>query len=275
MAEVKNDADKKLDAILSHLDSASEKMDAINKRMDAAEEERKADRAKIDAACGRMDSFEKERKDASEKEEEEKKKADAARKDAEEEEKKKDAKAKADAEEEEKKKADAAKADGSEHIKRLQAQIDALTRSAPAAVPADLRQRITTVASKWERVCQAFGDSAGVDPYTNGETELDYRIRLASKFKKHSKTYKDADLSKVQDATIFDSVESTIYADALTEAVRPTDMKPGMMIPQKSKDPSGREITRYIGHADACWDQFNPPIRYARRLLTPGSSRLQ
>ena len=56
-------------------------------------------------------------------------------------------------------------------------------------------------------------------------------------------------------------------------AIKTTSFKPGEMRAVATPDATGRLITRYQGHPDACWDQFNPSIRYVRRILTPGSSR--
>lgn len=273
--EIKND-DAKLDKVLSHLDS-------LHKRMDAAEEERKADKARVDAACERMDAAEEERK-----------KADAARADAakEEEKAKADAeeKAKADAAaaekmkadaaaEEERKRADAARADaaGGEANKKLQAQIDALARRLPADLPPDIRQRMTGFQLRAEPVYLAFSDAAGAPPPVQGESEIDYRIRLASKFQMHARNpkVKGAKLTEIKDSGALEVFEDAIYADALAEASNPTTLQPGIMIPQKTRDQAGREITRYVGHPNACWDQFKPPVRYARRILTPGASRVQ
>ena len=47
--------------------------------------------------------------------------------------------------------------------------------------------------------------------------------------------------------------------------------KPGEIYAIKTADPSGRVITRYVGHEGSCWDQFNPGVRYVRRLLTPAN----
>lgn len=267
MPEVKNDADEKLDSILSHLKDSAEKLDAMKK--DAAE-----DRKRLDAVCSRMDGFEKAKADA---EEEDKKKADAARKDAEEQEAKvkadaeaEESKKKADAEAEEaKKKADAARADAGSHAD-LRAKIDALTKLIPAQLSSDQRQRMTGFQSKAERVFQAFGDSAGAPPPVNGETEVDYRVRLLSAFKKHSKAYKDSDLGKVHDEAIFTSIEDSIYADAYTEATRPTQVQPGVLIPQRTKDATGRVITRYNGDPNAAWAPFMQPPRYVKNFVVPG-----
>lgn len=268
---------EKLDSIAAHMDS-------LHKRLDTAEEERKADRAKLDAACTRMDASEEERKkaDASRadaakadaakadaKEEEERKRADAATADA--------AKADAAKVEEERKRADAVRADAAAagDVSKLRADIDALSRLVPAQVTPEVRQRLVGFQSKAERVAQAFGDMAGAPCAVNGESETDYRIRLLSKYKTLSKSYKDADLSKIQDAAVFTLIEDAIYKDALTEASNPTQVQPGILIPQKIRDAANREITRYVGDPNACWDQFNPPVRHVRKLQTPGSTRLQ
>jgi hypothetical protein len=275
MADVKNDAEK-LDKILSHLDSASEKMDAFSKRLDSIE-------AKADASCTRMDAFEKARADSEEKEKEEKAKADAAKKDADE----KEAKAKADAEEEKakadkarkdaeeeeaKKKADAARADSTAD---LRAQIDALTRRLPADLPADARQKMVGHQAKAERVAQAFGDSVGAPTFVNGESEHDYRVRLLTKYKVHSKTYKDSDLSKVQDAAIFDSVEASIYADAYAAAMHPTDIPVNVLLPRVTQDATGRKITSFVGSPGSCWNRFKMPYRFVKGWGDPKTGKMQ
>jgi hypothetical protein len=264
MAEEKSEG--KLDKILAHLDSQA-------KRMDAMEADRKKDSERLDAACGMMDAMKKDseerakadaaKKDAEEKEREEKAKADAAKKDA-----------------EEKERADAAQKDAatgtqSETQKKMQQQIDALMRQAPAVLTPEMRATMVGYQSKAERVHQAFGDSAGAPPPVMGESVTDYRIRLLSKYQPLSKAYKDADLSKIGDEKVFASVEDAIYADALAEASNPSTFEAGRLIPIKATDHAGRVITRYKGDPNACWDQFNPPHRLVRRVLTPGSSRLQ
>lgn len=271
MAEVKNDAEK-LDKILSHLDSANTKMDALSKRLDAAEAERMDSAKKLDAACARMDEFDKARKDAAEKEEEQKK-ADAARKDAEEKEKEEKAKAdaaKRDAEEEEKRKADAAAratAGDGESIRKLQAQIDALSRQAPAVLAPEMRQKMVGHQAKAERVAQAFGDSQGAPVFVNGEAEHDYRVRLLSKYQKHSKRYKDSDLAKVLDESVFSTIEDAIYADAMAAAEHPADVPANVLIPRIRKDATGlARFKDYLGQPGACWNRFKLPTRFVKRF---------
>jgi hypothetical protein len=129
--------------------------------------------------------------------------------------------------------------------------------------------------AKAEPVYQAFGDAEGAPARLNGETRRDYRIRLLAKYQAHSKVYKDADLSKVQDETVFSAIENAIWCDAMQALRDPATFKRGVLIPQVTRDAAGRSITRYIGQDGACWDQFNPPIRHVRRINVPGSARVQ
>jgi hypothetical protein len=266
MAGEKTDSEK-LDAIASHLDS-------LHKRMDASEEERKADRARIDAACARMDASEEERKkadaarkDAEDKDKEEKAKADAARKDAEaEEERKKADKAKVDAAaEEERKKADAAARADATSTAALRTQVEELSRRMPAELPDDLRTKMVAHQTKAERVAQAFGDSAGAPRYLNGETEMQYAVRLANKYKTHSPRFKNADLSLVADPAVFAHVEDAIYADAMAAALNPKDLPDNVLIPRTIADATGRKITKFLGTAGACWNRFKMPYRFVKR----------
>jgi hypothetical protein len=259
--------DAKLDKIMSHLDG-------IHSRMDAMEKEQKDSRGRLDAACAQMDSYAK--KDAEK--EEEAKKADAARKDAEEEEKKKADAARKDAEEEEKKKADAARADAARadaagRADKLQSQLDALMRAQPAQLSGEARLKMINHQVKAERVAQAFGDAAGAPPPVNGESERDYAVRLMTPYLKYSKKWKDTPLEGINDSVLA-AIETDVYADALNETIRPTQFSPGFAIPTRQKDAAGREITRYVGDPNAIWGKFNPPVRHVRRLLTPGSNRV-
>lgn len=126
---------------------------------------------------------------------------------------------------------------------------------------------------KAQRVYQAFGDAEGAPGQLNGESVTDYRIRLLSVFQKHSKSYKDANLSKVAiaDMSVFNTIEDVIYADAVSAAHDPANLK-GKLIPQRHRDSSGREVTKYEGDIAAFMDQFNAPIRHVRRINTPGSA---
>lgn len=268
-----------LDSITSRLDAVEEKekakadsgsniekfIDAFTKRMDAECEERKADRKRLDDVSSMMDAFGKRmdamsKKDAEETEDEKKAKADAtAKKDAEE---KEAEKAKADA---------AARADSNASLMARLAEMD---KRIPAQLPENERSVLASEQAKAERVHQAFGDSAGAPHWLNGESRVQYVARLASKFKDHSKDWKSVDLNVLPEAAL-DVAATRIYADALAEAAHPTTVRPGVLLPQFVKDAAGRVITKYVGDPNACWDQFNPPVRHVRRILTNGIGRVQ
>ena len=262
---------EKLDKILTHLDS-------MNKRMDAMEATAADSVKRVDAACERMDSY---AKKADAEEEERKKadaaKADAARKDAEEEERKKADKARADADEEAKK-ADAARiadaARGTDVIAQMRAEIDALKSLVPPSVTPDLRQRMVAHQRQADRVASAFGDAAGAPVFSHGETEAEYTVRLLKPYLKFSKKWKEEDLVGINDSALA-KIEAEVYADAIAESVRPTQFQRGHLIPITNTDAANRRITHYVGDPNACWDQFNPTVRHVRRILTPGASRVQ
>jgi hypothetical protein len=46
--------------------------------------------------------------------------------------------------------------------------------------------------------------------------------------------------------------------------------RPGEIHATVVNDASGRPITSYRGDPNACWDQFNPGVRYIRGFNTPG-----
>jgi hypothetical protein len=125
-----------------------------------------------------------------------------------------------------------------------------------------------TAQARADVVAKALGLAA--PPPLIGESLFDYRCRLVLPYLKHSAHYKSADLSKVADPTAFNAAEDSIYADAMTEAEHPSTFKPGQLRTIATPDASGRVITRYFGDPNACWDQFNPPVRYLRRFCIPG-----
>ena len=259
----------KLDKILAHLDSVHSKMDGMGKRMDAMETSYGDGMKKLDAYCSKMDAWDEEKKDAAKadaarkdaEDEEKKAKADAARKDAEEEEKKKDA-ARKDAEEEEKKKADSARSNLS------QADIDAKIAAAiSAAVPKELaeedRVKFVSTQAKWERIAQAFGDASGAPRFLSGETHDQYRRRLAGKYKQHSKTWKDVDLSTFADKAL-EVAETQIYADAEHSARYPTDLPPDTLRQVTKVDQANRTHISFVGSEKAAWLPFCNPDRKGR-----------
>jgi hypothetical protein len=130
------------------------------------------------------------------------------------------------------------------------------------------RSEFTAAQQKAEAVARLFGDSAPGP--LQGERLQDYRVRLVSQYQKHSKPFKDANLSRINDPATLTGVENQIFADASAALRDPSTFKPGELRAIVSVDASGRPITRYIGHAGACWDVFNQGVRHVTRFMTPG-----
>jgi hypothetical protein len=155
-----------------------------------------------------------------------------------------------------------------ERVARQDALIAELTRAAVPATP-EVHARMVSHQMRAEPIFQAFGDSNGAPFFLNGESETDYRIRLLDPFKQYSSRYRDSDLSKIADAAVFESVESSIYEAARASlADRGRRFKLGVLNPQHIRDAAGRVITKWNGDPMAAWNAFCPPPRYAR-LLTP------
>lgn len=250
----------KLDRVLSHLDSLHTKVDSMKTRQDAMEEEHKKDKADSAEWKARADAW---RKDAEDKE-----KADKARKDAEEKEKA-DAKVRADAEakeKEEKEKADKARKDAEEKEKAdaalatsantdLAKKLADMERRLPAILSDEDKGRFAEVQMRADSAYQAW--NLGQAPGSlQGETISDYRVRLLSKIKQHSKVYKDSNLGiLVNDAAAFAVVENAIVADAVEASCSQVTVGAPLR-QQTTRNESGHTITKFVGDPAVTWGPF-------------------
>ncbi len=149
----------------------------------------------------------------------------------------------------------------------LQRQLDALKRQIgpPDGDPQEFRQ----AQAKAERVAQFYGDSAPAP--LAGERLIDFRARLATAYKKYSKQFSGSDLYMIRDPHAMTGIEDSIYNDAMSEAQHPTGgFREGELRAVATADATGRKITKYFGDPNACWDQFNPPLRFVRGFNVAG-----
>lgn len=221
--------------------------DALVKRMDAMEAKgeeviseeaakKQAEKEKEDAKkAGEV--ADKTKADEAKEKEESQKKADAIKADEE----------KADA----KSKADSAEAENTElknQVTALTARIDGIF----AGQTSEDREALSSAQSRADALAQMLGDS--ISPPLYGETPIEYRVRLAGKFVKHSKIG-EVKLDSL-DPTSFAIIEDKIYADAKTVALNPSEATEGRLIPIVRKDSSGREITEYQGDMNVWLNHF-------------------
>jgi hypothetical protein len=150
----------------------------------------------------------------------------------------------------------------------LRRQVDALARRVGPEMCTEMRSEFVAAQSRADSVMRAIGDAAGAPSFMNGERLIDYRARLLKPLQKHSAKFRNVDLSKVGDPVALSVVEDSIFADAVAALRDPATFRSGEMRAIQETDQSGRVITRYVGHPNACWDQFRPPIRYVRQILT-------
>lgn len=260
--------DKKLDKVLSHLDS-------VITRMDEEKEERKKLAGRLDAVCGRMDAVDEEKK---------KEKEDKARKDAEEEEEKKTAaKTRQDAEEATRVAAEAQTrqdADTARVAAEAKARKDAETAAAGgdlATMAASIKDLQSQLAARntvnaedrkpyvrsWglaERVAQAFGDSDGASRWMDGESVSAYQRRLLTPYQEHSPQWKGKDLGAMS-PEVLTVAEEQIYNDAYAAASSPATVPVGTLRASVRTDDTGRKITSFQGDPEACWGPFKQQSR--------------
>lgn len=287
--KARKDADE---AMQAKLDEMQAKLDAANARLDAAEaaEAERADRARKDAdeAKSRRDAARKDRfgarkdgeddaaykarcdadeeaerealKEEGEGEEAATDKARKARKDAEEADGKARAdKARQDAEEKERmERDDAARADAAlrtenADLKARLAALEGAFTSLTRETPAEERNALAAAQARADGIAGLFGERAV--PPLPGESGVDYRKRLASKFKQHSARFKETDLSRC-DAAMLSAVEDIIYNDAAAAARSPGRASAGVLIPIVERDMAGRQITRFTGDPMAWMQHF-------------------
>lgn len=249
-----------VDKILTHLDGLHKKFDegmsALHARMDGFEEkygEKKDDEGKAGdpppAAGAEMDDDTKkdddkeEKKDDAEGEDKEKKD------DAEEEGEKKD-----DAEPTDKKDDDMSKNDSQAGgAGDLAARVKALEAHVVELKPEE-RARFTAAQAKADPVYHVYGDSA--PRFLAGETINEYRKRMIRNFQQHSKAWKGADITGINDESTLQNIEDVVFADAISAAKTPMlDGEPSLRMVTE-RDGAGREIRRFFGHPEACWGQF-------------------
>jgi hypothetical protein len=149
-------------------------------------------------------------------------------------------------------------------IADLEAKLAAVTSQLGAVTkPLSVEERdgLAQAQARADSIASAFGDS--VRPPLHGESPIQYRKALASKFQKHSASLKGVKLDAL-DADSFGVIEDRIYADAQAAARTPSNLPAGRLMERKYTDASGRQITEYTGDSAAAWAPFMAPGVVAR-----------
>ena len=115
-----------------------------------------------------------------------------------------------------------------------------------------------------DSVANAFGERASAPLL--GESPMAYRKRLAAKFQSHSKQYAGVNIASISDAALFSVVEKQIYSDAQAASSSPAIATPGMLREVHTRDVTGRQISTFVGDAEACWAPFKAPKRRVTQI---------
>jgi hypothetical protein len=112
---------------------------------------------------------------------------------------------------------------------------------------------------KAQRVAQAHGAEA--PPPVVGETLTQYRTRLLTPYQPHSATWARVRLHTLAPDAL-SVAENAIYNDSLVFAHDPANVPEGCLREIIDTDRTGRRISRFVGHPEACWGAFKAPAKY-------------
>lgn len=228
----------------------------FSKREDAEEDEKYKGRhdAEETALC---DMY----KACGDSEEDAKEKAAKDRKDAEESEEKerKDA-----AEEEERKERERKDSAAVGEVADLKKQLAELQARVPQVQPRDADAAgFAAIQTRFDDVYAALGQKTPVP--MQGESLLNYRRRGLLGIKKHSTTFKDAELGVVaNDEATFKAVEDTIIREAGIVARSDASVEPGTLREIVKTLPSGHKETSFIGNTADWFADFSTGHNFAK-----------
>lgn len=132
-------------------------------------------------------------------------------------------------------------------IADLESQIAEL-KGRTKELSADDRSAIASAQARADSLAMALGDNAGIYPVT-GEGLFSYRKRLAAKFSQFSNRFKEVDISKIADETLFKPVEDAVYADAFEYAKAPA-VAEGTVHMMEQRDEAGRMVRTPTANSD-------------------------
>ena len=146
------------------------------------------------------------------------------------------------------------RADAAEKTEREAAAAVAAAAAAKARADTVDRHAYVDAQMRADSAYQAWSTQAPAA--LDGETPINYRIRLATGLKRHSKVFKDSDLSLIADPAAFDTIERAIFDAAIEASTAPSAAR-GPLVARTTEDPQTRHrVTKFYGDSAACWSEF-------------------
>jgi len=101
---------------------------------------------------------------------------------------------------------------------------------------------------------QAWGRQA---PHAlQGESLRNFRIRLLSDLKQHSKRYRDSDLGTIGDEKVFCDIERAVVADAVEASCAPGAVGAPLVARTKVDPHTRHQVTTFQGDPGVAWAEF-------------------
>jgi hypothetical protein len=169
------------------------------------------------------------------------------------------------------KKDDSVKADAIADLrKRISDQAEVINRLQALVKPRsdDEHAAFADAQSRADAVFNGFGKRAPRP--LEGESLFDYRKRMATALKSHSPQWKNAKLTRL-DEEIFGPIETQIYADAISAAANPIDLKAGELRMVTKIDPATGVRTNVFYGSESFVKQMGRPGRRVQSFRTLAS----
>ena len=113
------------------------------------------------------------------------------------------------------------------------------------------------VQSRFDSVLSGFGKSASRP--LQGESLMAYRKRCLKGLQGNSETYKDVQISAINDALLLDIAEKHIIADSMAAARSCAGIAPGQLLELTEIDGAGRRIKKFKGAMSSWLNEFKRP----------------
>ncbi|WP_338689292.1 MULTISPECIES: hypothetical protein [Bradyrhizobium] len=161
-------------------------------------------------------------------------------------------------------------------FRHLQQRVNEMGLKTLARAPAD-RDAMADLQIKADAVYRALDSRRAPEPM-QGESVVDYAVRLHRPLMKHSAKFKNAELAVLAgDPATFSAVLDSVRMDAYTAGMSPGDAPLFQYREIKTESPGGHRITSFVGNG-TIFKQLARPVRMVTgfhnesRLGRPGSS---
>lgn len=145
-------------------------------------------------------------------------------------------------------------------FRALQERVNDVTIKQTERRPAD-RDALAELQARADVAYRCVDNTHAPEPM-QGETVVDYAVRLHRPLQKHSKRFAKSELAVIaRDPATFNTVLDGIRADAYEAGLKPVDMAPYVFREVKSQGSGGHQVTSWVGSKGTFIGAMSRPVR--------------